>query len=111
MFAEFREIDPRLRHFKKRRRTCKSEVCRAKVNHSAAKRLSSRGRSPTIAPPSTLHRGRMVDSQSPGCQNSGRCARQRASEVGFLHFALGEQAVAQLPLYAALLRCNRGYYA
>jgi hypothetical protein len=53
----------------------------------------------------------MIDSQSPGHKNSRPCARQRASEVGFLYFDLGEQAVAQLPLYAALLRCNRGYYA
>ena len=30
-------------------RTCKSEVCRAKVKHSAAKRLRSRDRSPAIA--------------------------------------------------------------
>ena len=46
----------------------------------------------------------MADSQSPGRENSERFARRRVSEVGFLYFDLGEQAVAQLPLYAA--RCN-----
>ena len=38
----------------------------------------------------------MVDSQSPGRENSGRFA-QHASQVGFLFFRLGEQAVAHLP--------------
>jgi hypothetical protein len=52
----------------------------------------------------------MVDSQSLGRENSGRFARQRASQIGFLYLTWVSKPLLNSPLCASLV-ANRDHEA
>jgi hypothetical protein len=104
VFAEFREINPFLRYFKKIHSDPQIRNL-LRQGQALGCKTPQLTRSVTCHRlPSTLHGGRMVDSQSPGRENSGRFA-QHASQVGFLFFRLVSKPLLTCP-QCLPLQCN-----